>query len=362
MLLRKSNSLLGGLLLGAALTLPVWSNAHAVTNPVAGTLDKAGLWETYKSRFIRNSGRVVDTANKGISHSEGQGFAMIMAVAANDRAAFERIWGFTKSELGVRKDALFAWKWTPRRLVHVRDKNNASDGDILIAWALLEAGEAGFGDGYTKQAYSILKSLRKVFRQDAVYGKIIMPAVFGFTADHHSGRDVVNLSYWVYPAFERIAQITGEKSWLSLRQSGDKLLYHASANRAGLPSDWTTIRRRNGDVSTSAKFGSQFSYNAIRVPLYLAWAGTGSAEPLMRLQKNWVQRPRGLQQVDIKRNRAKGRFDGLGYKAVAAVVDCALDGTAFPANLRTKLDKHYYPASLHLLSVIATKQRYPQCW
>ncbi|MEO1542393.1 MAG: glycosyl hydrolase family 8, partial [Pseudomonadota bacterium] len=32
----------------------------------------------------------------------------------------------------------------PNCLFKVRDRNNATDGDVLIAWALLEAAEAGF--------------------------------------------------------------------------------------------------------------------------------------------------------------------------------------------------------------------------
>ena len=50
-------------------------------------------WEAYKARFLMTDGRIVDTGNKNVSHSEGQGYAMLMAVASNDKAAFDRIWG-----------------------------------------------------------------------------------------------------------------------------------------------------------------------------------------------------------------------------------------------------------------------------
>ena len=40
--------------------------------------------------------------------------------------------------LGLQRgDGLFSWKWSPNTSDPVPDKNNAADGDILIAWALM---------------------------------------------------------------------------------------------------------------------------------------------------------------------------------------------------------------------------------
>lgn len=43
-------------------------------------------WESYKSRFMMPDGRIIDTGNGNVSHTEGQGFAMLLAVANNDRS------------------------------------------------------------------------------------------------------------------------------------------------------------------------------------------------------------------------------------------------------------------------------------
>ena len=79
--------------------------------PLAGTLRDATAWTAWKARFVTDAGRVVDTGNQGISHSEGQGFGMLLAVAANDRPTFERIWGWTRANRMVRDDQLLAWRW-----------------------------------------------------------------------------------------------------------------------------------------------------------------------------------------------------------------------------------------------------------
>ena len=91
-------------------------------------------WQAFVTRFIPAEGRVSDTGNKEISHSEGQGYGMVMATAFDDRAAFDRLWQWSKTNLQVRGDHLFAWKWEPGP-AKATDTNSASDGDILIAWA-----------------------------------------------------------------------------------------------------------------------------------------------------------------------------------------------------------------------------------
>ncbi|WP_306812602.1 glycosyl hydrolase family 8 [Sphingobium sp. CFD-2] len=43
------------------------------------------LWSTFKSAFLLRSGRIVDNGNGGVSHSEGQGYGLWLALCANDR-------------------------------------------------------------------------------------------------------------------------------------------------------------------------------------------------------------------------------------------------------------------------------------
>ncbi len=330
--------------------------ATAAPGPIAGTLGEAALWAKYKTLFVKGDGRVIDNANGNISHSEGQGFAMIIAVGANDPATFAKLWGFAKNNLAVRKDSLFAWKWTPGVFGgKVTDSNNATDGDILIAWALLEAHQAGFGD-YRAEAFKILADVKPLILP-APYGPIVMPAAQGFDAKAQ-GSIVINLSYWVFPAFKRLADLTGDTSWLELFDSGEALIAAASQNKGGLPADWTALQGRK--ATTAKNFANDFSYNAVRIPLYLAWANPGSPS-LRQFQANWVGR-KALSQVDVTNGRATGTFADVGYRAIAATADCAVSSKRFPSSLKGNLDPLYYPASLHLLSIMAVKQVYPSCW
>lgn len=56
-------------------------------------------WIHFKAKFLMQDGRVLDTGNGSVSHSEGQGYGMLFAVAANDKQSFQRIWNWTKQSL-----------------------------------------------------------------------------------------------------------------------------------------------------------------------------------------------------------------------------------------------------------------------
>ncbi len=70
----------------------------------------SALWSSYKYHYVQN-GRVVEVDEHGITTSEGQSYAMLRAVWSHDRLTFDQVWGWTRDNLRVRRDALFAWKW-----------------------------------------------------------------------------------------------------------------------------------------------------------------------------------------------------------------------------------------------------------
>ena len=83
--------------------------------PLGGSLRAPGLWMAYKAAFVSDGGRVVDNANGNVSHSEGQGYGMLLAVAADDRETFDESGDWTRSQLMLRDDGLAAWRWGPMR-------------------------------------------------------------------------------------------------------------------------------------------------------------------------------------------------------------------------------------------------------
>lgn len=330
----------------------------ARTIPLGGALRDDAQWQAWKARFMTAQGRVVDDANGMMSHSEGQGYGMLLAVAANDRPAFDALWGWTRANLMVRPDALVAWRWEPEKRSGVGDVNNATDGDLLIAWALAEAAEWWADGAYRVAARRLAVELaRKTLLLKTKWGALILPAVDGFAAEDRPDGPVVNPSYWVYPALERLRLVAPEIDWKGVAQSGLVLLKDQRFGDARLPTDWVALK---DDAPKPAEgFPATFGYNALRVPFYLAWAGVGERDHYAPFVAAFRAGPPAA--VDVATGKGEPLADP-GYRAIAALTLCAATGAAWPADLRAAgAPEHYYPATLRLLALLAAKMRYPAC-
>ena len=327
---------------------------------LGGALKTPEMWQQYKTNYVTDNGRVVDTGNGRISHSEGQGYAMLLAIAANDRATFDKIWGWTRANLMVRDDQLLAWRWDPAHRPAVADINDASDGDILVAWALTEAAEY-WGDVALK--VSARRVAVEIGRKLVIYktknGALLLPAVAGFAPEDRADGPVVNLSYWVFPAFARLPLVAPEIDWRGIVQSGLDALKLARFGADGLPAEWISLK--DGKARPADGFPAQFGYNAIRIPLYLAWAGIGEREHYEPFV-NWATRYRGRAIIDVSTGREAGSFAEGGYAAVGSLALCAVEGQPLGRDaLGSRTPENYYPATLRIMSILAAQMRFPSC-
>lgn len=246
----------------------------AVAQPGQRSALDPGEWLAFRSRFLRPEGRVVDTANGGISHSEGQGWALLCAERADDRDSFEQILGWTRRTLARRSDNLFAWRFRPDPGGGgaVDDPNNATDGDLMIAWALLRAGPRWREPEYTALGTSIARDVLRLLVRQVGEDVVLLPGISGFEQREHV---VVNPSYYAFPAIRALAQALPDPLWLRLAADGLGLLRRARFGRWGLTPDWLALPRTGGRPTPAPGWPPRFSYDAVRVPLYLAWAGMG---------------------------------------------------------------------------------------
>ncbi|GAU85822.1 glycosyl hydrolase family 8 [Bosea sp. BIWAKO-01] len=318
------------------------------------------LWPAYRDRFITPEGRVIDNGNGGISHSEGQGYAMVLAAAAQDRETFDRLWAWTSRELGVRPDGLSAWRWQADAKPNVTDTNNASDGDILIAWALGEAGIRWEEPRYTQAMQKITAA---VFRQNVVgsrVGPVLLPGAVGFGAKEQPDGPIVNLSYWIFPAIDRLQKLDPAQDWAALRRSGLALLRESRFGPLKLPPEWLSVGAQRS--APAAQFERSFGYNAIRIPLYLAWSSRAATDHLLPYLTMWNQNENiGPFVIEIDDGKAREPLDAAGYKMVFALVQCVANNKPVPTELATRNNELYYPSTLGLLSLLAISERRPQC-
>lgn len=343
-----------GLVLGciAAMMFPLSSSAQAadmITN-----LE----WQAYKSRFIKSDGRVVDDANGDISHSEGQGYGLLLAYLAGERADFELIWTFTRDGLLLRDDGLAVWKWDPSKSPPVQDPNNASDGDILIAYALALAGGDWGNDNFTRAATRLARAVARtsIYRHNGRH--LLRPGISGFSATQQPDGPVVNPSYWVFEAFPVLARLAPEANWEQLSRDGVDLIRDARFGDRRLPPDWLSVA---AEPQPAAGFDAEFGYNAVRIPLYLMRALDEDTDLLRRLRDGMIGPKGGLALVDLKSGAVKAELTDPGYRVIIALASCALDAQPLPDDLQRFEPTLYYPSTLHLLALAHTREDHAQC-
>ncbi len=310
-------------------------------------------WAVFRNRFVTTDGRVLDTGNKEVSHTEGQGWAMLFAEAAGDRDSFNKIWNWTRSNLQRRDNALFSWRYDPDGKTPVADSNNASDGDILIGWALARASRHWNDPEYGRAARRIIADIRRRLLVRAQGWLVLLPGQQGFKAD---GVTVVNPSYYIYPALKEFARILPSPEWQRLRVAGLNLLADARFGRWGLTPDWLQIAK-SGELSPAANFPPRFGFEAIRVPLYLIWAGEASGERLASYLDYWNDfggKPAPAW-ADLSNNSVAPYAGSTGFQAIAALAR-AYGQTGQPTLPTIGDTDDYYAASLTLLAAIAQRE------
>ena len=313
-------------------------------------------WSTYRARFVSGDGRVVDNANGGVSHSEGQGYGLLLAATAEDQDGFALIWGWTKQHLQVRGDALFAWKWDPKRQA-VADRNTASDGDILIAWALAKAAKRFGRPDYGDAARRIVESIKAAAVRPSRFGPVLMPGATGFAAGEQPDGPVVNLSYWVFPALSDFDALYPGQGWDALRRSGLKLIEASRFGASGLPVDWVALG--GGKPAPARSFKPTFGYDAIRIPLYLAWDRDAPSDALARFAD--LPGAASPHVIEVVSGTVGQEMGGAGYRTVFALARCAARRATIPPELMMTPDPLYYPETLRLLSLSVVQDRFPSC-
>ena len=305
-------------------------------------------WDSYKSRFLMPDGRIVDTGNKNVSHTEGQGFAMMMAVANDDRDSFDKMWDWTRKTLKNPETGLFYWRYNPIEAQPITDKNNAVDGDTFIAWALLKAGNKWQNPDYLKESDAITKALvaHNVVRFAGL--QVMLPGAKGFNLNSYVN---LNPSYFIFPAWQDFANRSHLTVWKDLISDGQKLLGKMHFGNPQLPSDWVSLYS-DGRTVPAKEWPVRFSYDAIRVPLYVYWFNHSSPE--LQAYKTWWGRY-SRAQTPAWVNVATGETAPYMMEGgLLAVRDLVLQ----PANVavpQITAQEDYYSASLKMLVALSVR-------
>jgi endoglucanase len=271
--------LAAGALACASLAVP------AAATPVCKWAD----WDAFKQKRLSADGRVIDASTESqVTVSEGQAYGLFFALAANDRASFDKLLAWTENNLaqGDLTARLPAWIWgrlppEPAQSAGkaaggwgVIDATPASDADLWIAYTLLEAGRL-----WQERRFTTLGTLmaQRILREETALlpglGQTVLPAPRGFQPGEHRWR--LNPSYVPIQVMRRLAALLpGEPAWQQLVASSARLMRDTAPR--GFAPDWVEYEAGRGFLP-DAPTRAESAYNAIRVYL---WAGMlASGEP-----------------------------------------------------------------------------------
>ena len=339
----------------AAFCAALCATLYATMCGNAFAADVDARWQSFKERFISSDGRVIDWQNEHISHSEGQGYVLLIALEMDDKETFDRVLTWSDQNLG---HVLRAWSWGHKGAEwNVLDHNNATDGDIFHAWALLRAGKKWNNPQYSKAGKEIMDAIRNelIDKND-----FLLPARFGF---QHPKSTRLNLSYYVFSALRYFAahDPKNRKTWNELYDKGLDLYFESLQNPAKLPPDWLSVDN-NGKLMPLQGPDAVFGFEAICIPVYLAWAKEKKAlKPLRpfitRIVKNrWM--PQSVNLLEPNFLPAPDNLEGgighyasiaraaeeLGMKKEAKILWQLADES------RAKHQRNYYGEVLYLLA------------
>ncbi|RMF70886.1 MAG: hypothetical protein D6738_15060 [Acidobacteria bacterium] len=310
-------------------------------------------WHAWRRAHLAAAGRVIDGGQGGISHSEGQAYGMLLATAWHDEATFDRIWDWTRAHLAVRDDGLLAWRWEPGPDGgRITDRNNATDGDLLAAWALVRAARRFGRPELLDAARALARAVRRTVVRASRHGPVLLPGAEGFV---HDGQTTVNLSYWIFPALSDLAAVDPDPVWQALDRSGRALVRACRFSEHGLPADWITLA---DPPRPSRRFAPRFGYDAVRVPLYLAWSGRIDRALFERLDAFWRaagERPPAW--VDLVTGET-GEPAPDGFLAVRGLVARSLASPRVDsaAEIPVPAGGGYYSDTLALLALVAAHE------
>ncbi|HEX2940790.1 MAG TPA: glycosyl hydrolase family 8 [Rhodopila sp.] len=260
---------------------------------------------------------------------------------------------WTTTTLRRPGDRLHAWRYSPGAVPPVGDLNNATDGDIFIAAALSRAAVLWRNDEYADAAKAISHdSLVRLVRRSA--GRLVLlPGASGF-----QGADgtVINPSYYAFPFLAGLARITPSSQWDELQADGLSFITEGRFGEWMLPPDWLLLDR-DGRLRLAPGWPPRFSFDAIRIPLWLVWSRRLQGVVYQAFHRFWTSRTvfGTPAWTNLITNDTASYPAPPGMQAVIRLTEAAETQTApdFPP---IQAATAYYDAALVLLSYLASRE------
>lgn len=249
--------LVAGVLAVAVTRHGTGSSPGAESTPLAARstkIDARSFLKTYVT-----GGRVVRRDQGGDTVSEGQAYALLIALGAKDQAAFDSLWRWTSQHLR-RSDGLLSWRWQNGAVV---DPSSAADADLDTARALVLGGKAFGNPSYTRAGVALGKAILDHETVTTPAGLVLVAGQWATNAPY-----AFNPSY-ISPVATRLLDTASKDPRWSQVDRGSRAALAQLTQGGRLPPDWAQIDP-DGKARPVAGPGGQpvqYSYDAARTVL-----------------------------------------------------------------------------------------------
>jgi endoglucanase len=320
-------------------------------------------WYHFKDRFVEDSGRVIDKYN-GVSHSESQSYGMYFAVEYGDKETFDNIYNWTNNNLIKNKDGLYGWKWGAREdgSWGMIDGNNATDGDMWVAYALLLAYEKWGEKRYLNDAKGLMYNIKEYTVIQIQGDTFLLPGSYGFNKDDYIK---LNPGYYIPFIFEKFYVYDHDQIWKNLVSDTVDMYNRTTLSQLKVHPNWINYNLNSREYE-AIDGESIFGFDSIRAPLFLAYyyRKNGNREVLSALNgyKTLIAYIKNskkiIYEIELQREKIKYKYPPFGFVVVYNYLYETLNIKP-PNCFKTKIEKgvkyeqkDYYSFSLLLFSDI----------
>ncbi|MEO6600267.1 MAG: glycosyl hydrolase family 8 [Polyangiaceae bacterium] len=309
----------------------VWNSAKSASVTDAQLQSEYATWKAAHVEACSNGSWVV--VSDGNVVSEGIGYGMLLAVAMSEQTLFDGFWKYYQDHLD--NNGLMNWKTGKCESPGNNNQNAATDADLDVAMALVQAAARWPSDGYLAKAQAQASKILQ-FESDVCDGRrVLRPGdAFGSCSDPNDKR--INPSYFSPGYYKVFAHdfIDQASSWTALGDGSYQLYAIYQARMGNLVPDWS-------EPDGSDNNGSVYWYDACRTPWRVAvdyaWTGDTRAKTFLQNVSSWVDQNGGLPKAAQQPNSAfigafalaggyeQGKFDGY----VSAWLGAQVDDTAY---------------------------------
>ncbi|HKN95174.1 MAG TPA: glycosyl hydrolase family 8 [Thermoleophilaceae bacterium] len=242
---RTRNLLAAALSVVAMCSFAVESCGATARKPVAAPADISANY--FLSHYVDGSGRVIRYDQGSTTVSEGQAYAMLLAVAVGNRQKFDQVWSWTQHHLR-RPDGLFSYLWANGK---VTGRDPASDADLDTARALAAAARRFNHPAYARQARALGRDILRKETVTAGGRRLLVAGPWGRAAPY-----TVDPSYFSPNAYNALARLGRRRAWRQLAQSSYKVLKQSRGGNPPLPPDWAKVKPDGAAYASAAPHGA----------------------------------------------------------------------------------------------------------